>query len=184
MTSTWRTTDSILPQLSNITPSPMTTKILFFLFPLLLILQPIFLYKKDRPGIVAIWYRLAFDNNSLKMTANLLALVVIFFHLSYYAVFPNDMGIMLSTLFMFFLLSTKNSVRLLLSIRRNKYSYMALALITILILFIPHTLPTAYTFAAILECASFFPATGLEDLYQNNFDEEDLDRKFVNAYFS
>ena len=47
----------------------MTTKILFFLFPLLLILLPIFLYKKDRPGIVAIWYRLAFDNNSLKMTA-------------------------------------------------------------------------------------------------------------------
>ena len=161
----------------------MIAKITFFIFPLLLILLPFFLYKKDRPRITAIWYRLAFDNNALKMAANLLALVIIFFHLTYFSIFPNDIGFLLSTVIMFLMLWTNYSIRLQLAIRREKHLYITLALVTIIILFIPHTLSIAYTLGAILECASIFPATGLEDFYQIHFEEEDLDRKFTDAYF-
>ena len=118
------------------------------------------------------------------MAANLLALVIIFFHLTYFSVFPNDIGFMLSTLIMLLLLRTNYSIRLQLAIRRDKHLYITLALVTIVILFIPHTLSIAYTLGAILECASIFPATGLENFYQIHFEVKDLDRKFTDAYFS
>ena len=161
----------------------MISRILFFFFPLLLILLPIFLYKNDKTGIMAIWYRLAFDKYSMKMAANLLALVVIFFNLTYFAVFSNDIGILVSTVIMFFLFSVRKSVKAILTIRRNKYLYITLASVTILILFIPHTLSTAYTLGAIIECASIFPATGLENFYNKNLEDEKLGKQFMDAYF-
>ena len=85
---------------------------------------------------------------------------------------------------MFFLLSTKNSLRVLLSVRRNKYVFILLAGLTLIILFLPNTFSISYTLAAILECASLFPAEGLDLFYHKNFNNENLDKIFVDAYFS
>lgn len=162
----------------------MIAKILFLVYPLLLILLPVFFYRKYKPAHVTVWIRMAYDKNGLKMASNMLALVVIFFHLTYFSLFPDDIGIAVSTVMVFFLLSTKHSVRLTLSIRRNKYLFRILALMCVLMLLLPHTLSIAYSLAAILECACFFPAEGLENFYEEHVGEEDVDNRFVDAYFS
>lgn len=162
----------------------MIAKILFLVYPLLLILLPVFFYRKYKPTHVTVWIRMAYDKNGLKMASNMLALVVIFFHLTYFSLFPDDIGIAVSTVMVFFLLSTKHSVRLTLSIRRNKYLFRILALMCVLMLLLPHTLSIAYSLAAILECACFFPAEGLENFYEQHVGEEDVDNRFVDAYFS
>lgn len=162
----------------------MITLIIFFIFPLLLILLPIFMYRTYKPRMVSVLYRLAFSKVGLKMATILLAIVVILFNLTYAASFQKDVGLMISTLIMFFLLSTKKSIRLLLSIRRNKYQFIFLAVLTLLILFIPNMFPISYTLATILECASLFPAEGLEIFYHKNANNLVFNKIFVDAYFS
>ena len=44
----------------------MIAKIIFFVFPLLLILLPFLLYRKYKPPYINVWLRLAFDNNARK----------------------------------------------------------------------------------------------------------------------
>ena len=162
----------------------MIARIIFFIYPLLLILFPVFLYRTYKPCMVSACYWLAFSKVGLKTATILLAIVVFLFNLTYVAVFHKDFGFMISTFIMFFLLSTKKSIRVLLSVRRNKYKFIFLALLTLIILFLPNTFPISYTLAAILECACFFPAEGLEFFYHKNFDDENLDKVFVDAYFS
>ena len=163
----------------------MIARTVLFLFPLLLILLPIFLYKKDRPKLVTICYRLAFDHNGLKMVVKSLAVVIFFFHSVCYMVFPKDMGYFFSIpILLILLLCVNKSVKALLAIRRNNYLYCALVLLTILLLFIPRMFSITYTLAAMLECANIFPAKGLEDFCKRQSEDEDVDKKFINAYFS
>lgn len=162
----------------------MISIIIFFLFPFLLILLPVFLYRTYNSFMVSVWYRLAFSKAGLKMATILLAIVVILFNLTYAAVFHRDFGFIISTLIMFCLLSTKKSLRVLLSVRRNKYMFILLAGLTLIILFFPNMFSISYTLAAILECASLFPAEGLDLFYHKNFNNENLDKIFVDAYFS
>ena len=70
----------------------MISIIIFFLFPFLLILLPVFLYRTYNSFMVSVWYRLAFSKAGLKMATILLAIVVILFNLTYAAVFHRDFG--------------------------------------------------------------------------------------------
>ena len=167
----------------HITTTTMIAKTTFFIFPLLLILLPVFLYKKNRPYLMAIWYRLAFDKDGQKTAATLLVIVIMLFILTYHTIFPNDIGIFISLHILFALLSPKYTARILLAIRRNKYLFRIHAILIILILFIPHTLSIAYILAVILECASIFPATGLENFYEKQLEDEGLGKQFTDAYF-
>ena len=162
----------------------MMTIIKFLLFPLMLILLPIFLYRSCKPLMMSVWYRLAFHVVGLKLATSLLAIAIILFNLTYVAVFHVDVGFIISTLIMFFMLSNDKNVRLLLSIRRNKYQFIFLAVLTVVMLFIPNMFSTSYTLAAILECAGFFPAGGMQVVYCKNLDLANMDKIFVDAYFT
>ncbi|MEE3485380.1 MAG: hypothetical protein VZQ98_13800 [Bacteroidales bacterium] len=162
----------------------MVAKIIFFVFPLLLILLPLLLYRKYKPPYIIVWLRLAFDNNARKMATNITQLVLIFFHVTYFAVFPEDYGFIFSSFIVFFMFATKTTVRLMLATRRNKVLYRLLAIASVALLFAPHAFSTSFSLALILECATFFPSKESEDFQEKHLNEEGMDKKFVDSYFS
>jgi hypothetical protein len=117
------------------------------------------------------------------MAANILAMILIFFHPAYYAVFPQDRGIMLSLPIVFFLFFTKLSVKALMTIRRNRYLRWSMTLACLIMPFIPHLLPMAISMAFALEFSYFYPADGMEKYYEEHAGEEDVDKKFIETYF-
>lgn len=77
---------------------------------------------------------------------------------SYYALFPLEKGIMLSSIYVFFSLASKKNMILLQTIRKSRLIVMVLAFTTIVLSFIPHLLSVAVTLAFILEVACCFPS--------------------------
>ena len=130
--------------------------IIFLAFSLFLFLFPAKLYtnRKFRRA----WLGMAYSENFRLFTARLLCLVLILFHLVYYALFPLEKGIMLSSIYVFFSLASKKNMILLQTIRRSRIAIMALAVIVIAISFVPHLLSVAVTLAFILETVCCFPS--------------------------
>ena len=117
--------------------------IIFLAFSLILFLFPAKLYtnRKFRRA----WLGMAYSENFRLFTARLLCLALILFYLVYYALFPLEKGIMLSSIYVFFSLASKKNMILLQTIRRSRIAIMALAVITIAISFVPHLLSVAVT---------------------------------------
>lgn len=128
---------------------------IFLAFSLFLFLFPLCLYgnRKFRRA----WLGLAYSENFRLFTARLLCLLLILFHLVYYALFPLEKGIMLSSIYVFFSLASKKNMILLQTIRRSRIVLMALAIVTIVVAFIPHLLSLAVTLAFILVATCCFP---------------------------
>ena len=129
---------------------------IFLAFSLFLFLFPARLYtnRKFRRA----WLGMAYSENFRLFTARLLCLALILFHLVYYALFPLEKGIMLSSIYVFFSLASKKNMILLQTIRRSRIAIMTLAVIAIAISFVPHLLSVAVTLAFILEAACCFPS--------------------------
>lgn len=144
--------------ITHIIHSKMTyLKIVIFLaFPLLLCLFPIHLYGNSR--FRKAWIALAYSDNCRLFVARLLSLVVIVFHIAYYALFPSDKGIMISSLYVFFSLASSQNLKLLMAIRRGKYGIPLLALTAIIISFCPHSLSSAITLAMLLVAVCCLPS--------------------------
>ena len=130
--------------------------IIFLAFSLFLFLFPAKLYtnRKFRRA----WLGMAYSENFRLFTARLLCLVLILFHLVYYALFPLEKGIMLSSIYVFFSLASKKNMILLQTIRQSHMIVMVLAFTAIVVSFIPHLLSVAVTLAFILEAACCFPS--------------------------
>lgn len=104
------------------------------------------------------WLGMAYSENFRLFTARLLCLALILFHLVYYALFPLEKGIMLSSIYVFFSLASKKNMMLLHTIRQSHMIVMVLAFTAIVVSFIPHLLSVAVTLAFILEAACCFPS--------------------------
>ena len=128
---------------------------IFLAFSLFLFLFPLRLYSSRK--FRRVWLGLAYSENFRLFAARLLCLALILFHLVYYALFPWDKGIMLSSIFVFLSLASKKNMMLLLAIRGSHIAVMSIAITTIVISFIPHLFSLAVTFAFILEAAYCFP---------------------------
>jgi cytosine/uracil/thiamine/allantoin permease len=125
-----------------------------------------------------------FDPSTRKMAANILALILTFFHPAYYNVFPQDKGVMLSLPIVFFLYFTKHSVVMLSKIRKMRYLRWSMTLACVIMAFIPHLLPLAISLAFVVEFSYLFPKEGMENFYKNHAGEKDVDKKFIDAYFN
>ena len=129
---------------------------IFLAFSLFLFLFPARLYtnRKFRRA----WLGMAYSENFRLFTARMLCLALILFHLVYYALFPLEKGIMLSSIYVFFSLASKKNMILLQTIRQSRMIIIFLAFTTIVLSFIPHLLSLAVTLAFILEAACCFPS--------------------------
>lgn len=130
--------------------------IIFLAFSLFLFLFParLFTNRKFR----RVWLGMTYSENFRLFTARLLCLALILFHLVYYALFPLEKGIMLSSIYVFFSLTSKKNIILLQAIRHSRMVVMALAFAAIVVSFIPHLFSVSVTLAFILEAACCFPS--------------------------
>ncbi len=130
--------------------------IVFLAFSLMLFLFPLRLYSNIK--FRKAWLGMAYSENFRLFTARLLCLCVILFHLTYYALFPTDKGIMLSSLYVFFSLASRWNMKLLQTIRQSRTAICILALVAVMESFIPHMFSTGLTLALVLEAACCYPS--------------------------
>ena len=92
---------------------------IFLAFSLFLFLFPARLYtnRKFRRA----WLGMAYSENFTLFTARMLCLALILFHLVYYALFPLEKGIMLSSIYVFFSLASKKNMILLQTVTHDCY---------------------------------------------------------------
>lgn len=129
---------------------------IFLAFPLLLCLFTIHVYGNSR--FRNAWLALAYSDNCRLFVARLLSLLVIVLHIAYYALFPTDKGIMISSLYVFFSLASRYNLKLLMAIRRSEWCILALALTAMGISFLPHSLSSAITLAMVLDAVCSLPS--------------------------
>ena len=129
---------------------------IFLAFPLLICLFTIHVYGNIR--FRNAWLALAYSDNCRLFVARLLSLLVIVFHIAYYAVFPTDKGIMISSLYVFFSLASRQNLKLLMAIRRSDWGISVLALTAMGISFLPHSLSSAITLAMIIVAVCCLPS--------------------------
>lgn len=128
---------------------------IFLAFPLLVWVFPIRFYQNRR--FRSAWLALTYSDNCRLFVARLLSLLVIVFHIAYYAIFPIDKGIMISSLYVFFSLASKYNLKLLMAIRKSEWGIYVLALTAMGIAFLPHSLSSAITLAMILVAVCCLP---------------------------
>lgn len=131
----------------------MTTLFLLLAFCLGLFVLPMVTYKKYRKFMVA----MAYSEKCRLFCICLTGILIIGFHLIYYAAQPHDMGIMISTIFLFASLATKHMLELFVYISSNRKLYISLGLITVVFTFIPYMFTTSVTFAIALIAISLLP---------------------------
>lgn len=129
---------------------------IFLAFPLLLCLFTIHVYGNSR--FRNAWLALAYSDNCRLFVARLLSLLVIVFHIAYYALFPMDKGIMISSLYVFFSLASRQNLKLLMAIRKSEWGISVLALTAMGISFLHHSLSSAITLAMILVAVCCLPS--------------------------
>lgn len=91
-------------------------KLIIFLTFLFLFPARLYTNRKFRRA----WLGMAYSENFRLFTAQLLCLALILFHLVYYALFPLEKGIMLSSIYVFFSLASKKNMILLQTIRKSR----------------------------------------------------------------
>ena len=128
---------------------------LFFLlaFCLGLFIFPMVAYRKYSKISIA----LAYSEKCRLFCVCLTGIIIIGFHLIYYSVYPEDMGIMISTIFLFASLATKHMLELFVYISSKKSLYISFGLIVLVLAFVPYMFTTSVTFAIALETISFLP---------------------------
>ena len=161
----------------------MTLKVLFFMFPVLLVLLPVIIYNRYSPFMAKTWLRIITVPNARRVPANILFILLCFFLTIYYAVFPKDWGITPSIFIVVFLAFTSKSIKLLYSIRRNRHLRWSITLACLIMPFIPHLLSLAITLAFILESSYFYPSVDMERFYEEHAEEADVNEKFIDTYF-
>ena len=125
----------------------MTLKVIFFMFPVLLVLLPVIIYNRYSPFMAKTWLRIITVPNARRVPANILFILLCFFLTIYYAVFPKDWGITPSIFIVVFLAFTSKSIKLLYSIRRNRHLRWSITLACLIMPFIPHLLSLVQAYA-------------------------------------
>lgn len=129
---------------------------IFLAIPLLVWVFPLRFYQNRK--FRNAWFALVYSDNCRLFVAHLLSLLVIVFHIAYYAVFPTDKGIMISSLYVFFSLASKYNLKLLMVIRRTKWAIPMMALTAMGISFLPHSLSSAITLEMMLVAVCCLPS--------------------------
>ncbi len=124
-------------------------------FCLALFLLPAATYKSKKLRKICI--AMAYSEKCRLFNICITGICIIGFHLIYYACHPNDMGIMISTLFVFASLATRHMLSVLIYFRSRRKLLVATSFIALLLTFIPYMFTTAATMTICLMAISILP---------------------------
>lgn len=164
----------------------MTTTIILFIFPILLVVLPLALYKSDKPYMARFYERMLAREKMRKLYAQIVLIVLLLFHYIYSTQHIGDFGIVVSTILCATLFSFKRSDRWLTAIREQRRKYLLLALLSVATAFTPHLYTMGVTLAFLLLAASFYPSTQLRERYNtlSPKQREEFRQDLVTEYFN
>lgn len=134
----------------------MIELVIFMAFTAAILIAPIWAFNNAR--LFPLWKFMEANEKGRKLAAAILSLVVIAFHIVYYAAFPNDTGIMVSTIYVFFSLSLNLNVKLLTFVRAHLKTFCYCSPVIVVLMCIPHMQSTAITMVCIFNMACLFPS--------------------------
>lgn len=123
----------------------------------LLILIPAFAYGNTSNAARGIYLRMLSTTWCKFFLANILAALVIAFHLTFYQTHRGDIGLYISSCLVFAALASSKVLVVLKAICRNNITLVRLFMAIIIVAFVPHFLSLAISLAFILEAACFYP---------------------------
>lgn len=128
-----------------------------------ILLAPIFLYKNRSRRMIHFYQRMSYQEYCRMFYARILLLAVIMFHFAYYWMKPGQYGVMVSTILVFFLFSTKRTLSLVRGIRNSRGVMVFVFTLALALLFTPHMYSFGVTLGYILLAAVFYPSRKLEE---------------------
>lgn len=136
----------------------MTWIIIQLIFPALLFVLPMALYKNPRRFMRRFYERMARYDKARKLHAQVLLVLLLLFHYVYTNVRPGEFGILLSTGVCAIMFSSKRVDRWLRRLLDRPRAFVTLSLIAVVTGFVPHLYTTAVAAAYLLLAALFYPS--------------------------
>lgn len=132
----------------------MLITILYMLYTLAYAVLP-FLYKGKRPAMLQFYLRMTWSHSFRKCYSLGMLATLMVFHFYHLNVFGNVYELALSSLVCLSLYSHKNAERVFDFLQRKHRLFWA-AMVAIILLFVPHTLPLGITVATVVFGAVFY----------------------------
>lgn len=133
--------------------------IIFLAFAFSLWFFPKYLYRNRR--FRKAWLGLAYSDKYRLFVARMLCLVLLLFHIAFYAVFPKNIGILHSSLYVFFSMADRTNLKILMALRQTNFPLILLSVVAIFLAFFPCLLSVSITMAFVIEAAYCLPPKGM-----------------------
>lgn len=149
----------------------MIYDILFFLFPLLLIIVPLICYKNNHTFMQRFYIRMTYSYHCRKFYSLIILMLLIMYHYIAHQIMPMEFGIMGSSVFILLFFRFKYANRIL-RLLNDKQLFCFIAMIAALVfLFVPHLFTLSATIGILLLAALFYPSSHV--LYKAKMPNDD-----------
>ena len=148
----------------------MTWILLQLIFPLLLLLVPVTLYKRGNRFMTRFYTAMLRSSAARKLYLQTLLIVLLLFHYVYVSGHFGEFGVLFSTILCGVLFSHKRAERWLHLMKAHRQLYFRMAVFSMAMVAIPHLYTMAFTVAFLLLAAAFYPSASI--LYEWNDKEK------------
>lgn len=148
----------------------MTWILLQLIFPLLLLLVPVTLYKRGNRFMTRFYMAMLRSSAARKLYLQTLLIVLLLFHYVYVSGHFGEFGVLFSTILCGALFSHKRAERWLHLMKAHRQLYFRMAVFSMAMVAIPHLYTMAFTVAILLLAAAFYPSASI--LYEWNDKEK------------
>ena len=144
----------------------MTWILLQLIFPLLLLLVPVTLYKRGNRFMTRFYMAMLRSSAARELYLQTLLIVLLLFHYVYVSGHFGEFGVLFSTILCGALFSHKRAERWLHLMKAHRQLYFRMAVLSMAMVAIPHLYTMAVTVAFLLLAAAFYPSASI--LYEWN----------------
>ena len=153
----------------------MTWILLQLIFPLLLLLVPVTLYKRGNRFMTQFYMAMLRSSAARKLYLQTMLIVLLLFHYVYVSGHFGELGVLFSTILCGVLFSHKRAERWLRLLKAHQQLYFRMAVFSMAMVAIPHLYTMAVTVAFLLLAAAFYPSASI--LYEWNAREKQDTRR-------
>ena len=132
--------------------------IIEMLFPALLIILPMSLYRSNRLFMAKFYLRMAGSESARKLYVQCMLIFLLLYHYVYAGGHFGEWGVLISTIPCAVLFSFRRADRWMHRLHGDKKRFVMAALITLVICAVPHLHTTVFTLAFLLLAAMFYPS--------------------------
>lgn len=141
-------------------------EILNVIFPMLLFIVPLKLYKKNSPTMQAFYLSMVMSCNCRKLYTLILLMALLMYHYVAYHIISVELEILPSSILILFLFNFRCTDKMLRFLHEKNRSVCLIAIVTAVFLFTSYLYMMAVTFGFVLLAAIFYPSTRILHIVQ------------------